>query len=471
MNLRSSHICFLVGIALCFASCLKAQNNNPGNGNGNGNGFGTTIQLPVIGVSIDAAGVLSAEAFADPDGRQLAANRMAQRRKLNPQIQQPSKLRKVSLRRLEEAVQKSIAAGDPIPEEMQVLAGLQKIQYIFIIPEENDIVIAGSAEGWVDDLAGRKVGMTSGMPTLLLEDLLVAMRTFGPRRNLNTWVAVSIDPTAQGIEDFKKFQRTIPARIPVAARDEVMNQIIAGTRESLGLAEIKVYNVPRQSHLAQVMVEADYRMKLMAVGLEPKPIEMTTFLDALQGAPRNMQRWWLVPEYECVRGSADGLNVELVGRSVELKTENIDFGPNAQIVQTKIKPSRAARAYARSFSDSYERLSQVRPVYAQLRNVIDVLVASAWMKKNDAFRKSGWTPTTFLDNRQIDVETLADAKTAPCVANAIWKGDVLIAPSGGGVSINAAKALLDENLIADKKGHVQKARDQLAIPADRWWWD
>lgn len=463
MSFRLNVICAVAALLLFHQGYMAAQVPEPGTG--------TTIQLPVIGVSIDANGVLTANAFTDPTGRLFEANRIAQQRNLNPDLQRASSLRKVSLRRLEEAVQNSLAKGEPIPEEMRVLAGLQKIQYIFILPEENDIIIAGPAEGWMDDLAGRKVGMTSGMPTLLLEDLLVGLRTFGPRADLDTWVAVSIDPTAQGIADFGEFQRTIPARIPRAARQEVMEQIVVGTRESLGLAEIKIYNVPRQSHLAQVMVEADYRMKLMAVGLEPKPIEMTTFMDALRGAPRNMQRWWLVPEYECIKNSDDGMSVELVGRSVVLKTENIEFGPNAQIIQTKIKPSRAAKTYASSFSKNYERLSQVRPVYAQLRNAIDVLVASAWLKKSRAFQKSGWAPSTFLNNQQLDVETLPDAKTAPCVANAIWKDDVLIAPSGGGVSIHAAKALLDEHLIADRKGQVQKAREQLEVPVDRWWWD
>lgn len=459
-------VLFLWAAVFAFAmtSTLAAQNlPDPGNG--------TTIQLPVIGVSIDAAGVLTAKAFPDPAGRLLAANRAAQRRVLNGPIQKRSPLRKVSLRRLEKAIQANNANGTPLPDDMLVLAGLQKIQYIFVVPEDNDIILAGPAEGWVDDLAGRKIGITSGMPTLMLEDLVVALRTFGPQANLNTWVAVSIDPTPQGIENLKKFQKTIPDRIPVAARQDVMHQVSTGLRDSLGLAEIKIYNVPRQSHLAQVMVEADYRMKLMAVGLIPKPIEMTTFLEALRGAPRDMQRWWLTPDYECIRSSADGLSVELVGRGVELKTENIDFTPNAQIVQTKTKPSKAARTYASSFTENYEQLSQVRPVYAQLRNVIDVLVAAAWIKKHRAYQKSGWTPTTFFDNNDVDIATQPDAKTAPCVANAVWKKHVLIAPSGGGVSIRAANALNEENLIADKKQVVQAARDQLKIPADRWWWD
>ena len=454
-------VCMLCALAfLCERS--HAQDTNPATG--------VTIQQPVVGVSIDANGVMTAREFRDVDNR-MAANLAGARRNLSAKIQQRSALRKISLKRLEAAVKTKLAAGDSISQEMHVLAGLLKIQYIFVVPADNDMVIAGPAEGWVDDLAGRKVGLTSGMPTLLLEDLLVAMRTFSPNANLNTWVAVSIDPTADGLENLNEFQKKIPSRIPMNARERVMHQLAEGLRDSLGLAKIAIYGVPRQSHLAQVMVEADYRMKLMAVGMEIKPIEITTFIDALQGAPRHMQRWWLTPDYQCLKVAADGLSVEMIGRTVKLKTESIDFDRNARIVRSKTKPSRAANVYARSFTDNYERLSRVRPIYAQLRNVVDVLVAAAWMKKNNAFQKSGWIPTLFFDNDQLDVEYYPDAKTAPCVANAVWKGNLLIAPSGGGVSITASHALEDKNLLVDKKKSVQAARDQLAIPDDQWWWD
>ena len=175
-------VCMLCALAfLCERS--HAQDTNPATG--------VTIQQPVVGVSIDANGVMTAREFRDVDNR-MAANLAGARRNLSAKIQQRSALRKISLKRLEAAVKAKLAAGDSISQEMHVLAGLLKIQYIFVVPADNDMVIAGPAEGWVDDLAGRKVGLTSGMPTLLLEDLLVAMRTFSPNANLNTWVAVSI---------------------------------------------------------------------------------------------------------------------------------------------------------------------------------------------------------------------------------------------------------------------------------------
>ena len=57
------------------------------------------------------------------------------------------------------------------------LAGLQRIRYVFVYPEQNDIVVAGFAEGWKIDARGNTVGASSGRPCMLLDDLIVALRT------------------------------------------------------------------------------------------------------------------------------------------------------------------------------------------------------------------------------------------------------------------------------------------------------
>ena len=54
----------------------------------------------------------------------------------------------VSLPRLEKQVQLLLAAGRQPTEDMQVLAGLQRIQYVFVYPESGDLVLAGPAGDW-----------------------------------------------------------------------------------------------------------------------------------------------------------------------------------------------------------------------------------------------------------------------------------------------------------------------------------
>ena len=41
---------------------------------------------------------------------------------------------------------------------MRYLAGLLRVRYVFYYPDSKDIVLAGPAEGWVADPAGRIVG-------------------------------------------------------------------------------------------------------------------------------------------------------------------------------------------------------------------------------------------------------------------------------------------------------------------------
>ena len=140
----------------------------PGGGN-NGGGGASTVQLPTFGVAIDAAGVLSVKYFPDPGGRLRAVRAAAARRDLKPDVLARSGLRKVSLVKLERAIRKKLEAGEAADDVMRNLAGLQRVQYVFFYPDEGDIVIAGPAEGWMNDAAGRTVGITTGKPVVLLE--------------------------------------------------------------------------------------------------------------------------------------------------------------------------------------------------------------------------------------------------------------------------------------------------------------
>ena len=48
---------------------------------------------------------------------------------------------------------------------------------MFACPEQKDIVLVGPAEGWKVDHRGTMIGLSTGRPVMLLDDLLVALRT------------------------------------------------------------------------------------------------------------------------------------------------------------------------------------------------------------------------------------------------------------------------------------------------------
>jgi hypothetical protein len=186
---------------------------------------------------------------------------------------------------------------------------------------------------------------------------------------------------------------------------------------------------------------------------------MTTFFSALS-APKEsvLARWWFTPNYECVRVTPDRLAMELVGQGVQLQAEDKLIGQDSE-------------AFTAAFTEKYPQIAARSPVYAQMRNCIDLLVAAAFIRQHDYYGRSGWSAATFRDEAAVPVETLVTPKQARCVANSQWKGSRLIAPAGGGVSIRADLALEEERLLNDDNGTVAARREAIEVPADRWWWD
>ena len=95
----------------------------------------------------------------------------------------------------------ALKSGKPLPEEVFFLAGLQDIRYVFVYPEQKDIVLVGFGEGWRIDTRGNVVGITTGKPVLLLDDLLTALRTAAT--SAQAGISCSIDPTQEGIQQLR----------------------------------------------------------------------------------------------------------------------------------------------------------------------------------------------------------------------------------------------------------------------------
>jgi hypothetical protein len=431
-----------------------------------------TVQQPAFGVSIDGDGVLSAKTFPDPTGK-LFAKRVADARGALPvDVHGWSEFRKVSLVGLERELASQLDAGRKPDEVLRHLAGLQRAQYVFFYPEERDIVIAGPAEGWVDDLSGRAVGLTTGRPTLLLEDLLVALRAYPPGSGAKPYIGCSIDPRTEGLASLSRFQKTIPREIPQAERDLVTMQIAQGMRESLGMSNVRVFGVSAKTHFAQVLIEADYRMKLIGIGVEPPPVNLVTFIGALNSPKMaTMQRWWFTPNYECVKVTSDGLAMELVGQGVQLQEEDMALGPGGRLASSGKGPNKASKLFTADFTKKYAEIAARTPVFAQLRSMIDLAVSAAFIREQDYYGKAGWRPDVLLDEGRLPVETLALPTQVPCVVNAVWKENRLLVPAGG-VGIRPDLALEASRRQTDSDGKLRERRAKFGRPAaTHWWWD
>lgn len=435
----------------------------------------TTVQLPTFGISIDADGIVEVKTFAD-DGRLAAERLRAAKADLLADLFKLAPLRKVSLRRLEEQLSAALRAGK-VDDELLHLAGLQRVQYAFCYPAEGgrpgDIVLAGPAEGWVKDAAGRSVGVTSGKPTLLLEDLAVALRAYPPGGRDRPFLGCTIDPRAESLQRVQEFQRTIPRSVHASQRSQVAQQVAHGLQQALGMADVRVFGISPRTHFAHVLIEADYRMKLIGIGAEPPPVKMATFISALDSPKNgNLQRWWFTPDYDCLRVTDDRLGVELIGQGVQLQSEDKTIGPGGKLGEGS-PPSKPSLAYTSAFTNKYEEISAKSPVYAQLRAVIDLAILAAVFRKHDYYAQANWQAETLRDEKEFAVETHDTPKEAQCVAISLWKGSRLLTPAGGGVSIVADEALAEERWQKDANGELAKrcADAQKNEIAASWWWD
>lgn len=464
---------FIVGLAFCFLIVSTSQAQQQSTNTLGAAGQSTTVQLPEFGIAIDAAGVIQLKLFEDPDGplnkQRLAAAQAA----LPADLAQKTNLRVVSLPRLERALAARFAEEKPAEEAMLHLAGLQRIEYVFCYPDTHELLVAGPAEGWRKDPAGRTVGITTGRPTVELEDLAVALRAFPAGLKSKTYIGCSIDPSPAGLQKLREFQQTMPTSISTGERREMLAYVAQGTRAALGNATVRTFGIPNESHFARVLVEADYRMKCIGIGLERPPIRLASFFDLSKtGTHGRLERWWFTPNYQALRVSDDGLSLQLVGQGVQLQCEHKVFGPNGNLLNTAA-PSKPSEMFTAGFTEKYPQLAERSPVFAQLRQLIDLSIVTAYIQHKDLYGRAAWRPELLIDEDRFPVKNGPKMTEVPAVVNAIWRGSRLLAPAGGGVSILPIQALEEKNLLADEEGRVAKQSAAQSLPADpnRWWWD
>jgi len=186
-----------------------------------------------------------------------------------------------------------------------------------------------------------------------------------------------------------------------------------------------------------------------------------------------LQRWWFTPDYKCLKLAADSLAAEIVGHGVQLQAEDKLIGADGSLATAGARPNKASELFTVSFTRKYSEIAAASPVYAQLRSVIDLAIAAALIRRHDYYAKAGWIGAFLRDEKSLEVETLPGPQRVQCVVNSLWKGNRLLTPAGGGVSIRPDEALSGENLLSDSDGSLQTSYKQLVHPADteQWWWD
>ena len=332
-------------------------------------------------------------------------------------MNQPAELRKVSLRRVEAVVEECIKNDKQLPDEIKLLGGLQRIEYVLVYPEQRDIVLAGPGEGWKVDNRGNIVGATTGRPVMLLDDLVVALRT--ARQAAQGGITCSIDPTAEGRERLRAYAATLRTMGDPQT-------IKANIEESLGPEQITFTNVPTTSHFAHVLLAADYHMKRLAMEFDPSPIRgLPGFLHMIGAGPKGMSnmmpRWWLEPKYQGVFRDPTGLAWELRGGSVKCMTEE-DFLTAANVREHTGKASPMAQKWADNMTAKYDELALAEPIFGELRNCMELAVVGALLVKEDLPGKAGYSMPMLMSFSDLTTAEYPSPKQVESKASVIRKG-------------------------------------------------
>ncbi|MCA9123637.1 MAG: DUF1598 domain-containing protein [Planctomycetaceae bacterium] len=425
-------------------------------------GRGNFRNSAVGGVSIDVDGVVGPPSVS---GRRLLLEHLRKEVKAPAgALVAPVELRMVSLRALEAACQDALKNDSgQLADEVKFLAGIQRIQYVFVYPEENDVVLAGPGEGWrvADDAT--VVGITTGRPVLQLDDFLVAMRTVHEARRGG--ISVSIDPTAEGHRNLQALfdsQRGRPLR-PTP-------QFEAAVKQAFGPQIVKLTGVPETSRFARVLVAADYRMKRLAMNLEKSPIRgFSSYLEMIKSSRVSGDvnpRWWMACNYEPMAASEDKLAWELRGPGVKVMTEDEFVTEDGSVAATG-RTSVHAKRWADNMTDKYDELSTVDPVFGELRNLMDMCVVAALIEKERLFAVAG-VSLPLLSSESSDLALKkwnAAKKISPEVSFLRTRNSVIVTASGG-VQIEswqvASRTDVDSNVSVVRKR---------AIPVNKslWW--
>ncbi|MEZ6057165.1 MAG: DUF1598 domain-containing protein [Planctomycetaceae bacterium] len=416
------------------------------------------------GIAIDAEGVVTS--FVPNESPRVRERRMRAfaEEQLSEDLRVSTPLRKVSLKQLEMQIQAAINAKMPLSDDVKSIYGLQRIDYIFVDAEKLDVLIAGPAEAFAPNAEGRMVGLTTGRPTLRLDDFIVALRGIYLRREM---MSVSIDPEPKRLAEMQAYlanNSVVNSKAESLERFQTLARI-------LGLQNITLTGVPENSHFAINLVEADYRMKRMAMGVDKSPVpRIKSHLAHAKPGGDSLQRWWFIPLYDPIETDAAELTFRLSGQRCQLlaQQEWVDAaGRRSDATTTRASTEKFAEDFTKYFDD----LAKEAPVFATLQNEFDLAVLAAILKSQRIPQRIDWKMDLLLNSNDIPMEAFPTPKFVPSVAMGKVTARTAVGAVGG-VTLNPMD-VVEKGFGRTQSAALEAVRAKATSnPSNRLgWWD
>jgi hypothetical protein len=421
-------------------------------------------QRAVGGVVIDSEGVLRS---ATVDQRQASLQELRQAIG-QPQggFAEPAELRMISLNKLQLAMQECAENGQPLSDEMRHLAGIQRIQFVFVYPERNDIVLAGPAEPWTVREDASVVGVHSGRPVMKLDDLIVALRSVEPARTEG--ITCSIEPTEEGrlrLQNLLKRVTVRPGQNPATFEPAM--------REAFGPQMIKLTGVPGSSHYARTLVAADYQMKRLAMALEDSPVAgLPSYLALSRNQRHSSQsnpRWWMACNYDALSHTDDKLAWRISGQGVKTLTETDLITADGKAERGQ-KVDKSATQWADTMTQKFDQLAIAQSVFGELRNCFDLSIVSTLIVQEQLAQRAGLDLSHLMGtNGEIPLDQFAVPKSVEPQCSFIRGAAGWVVTASGGVDVNAFEIVQAQQVDPAVAGVRSRAAE--SSENQTWWWN
>jgi hypothetical protein len=108
------------------------------------------------------------------------------------------------------------------------------------------------------------------------------------------------------------------------------------------------------------------------------------------------------------------------------------------------------------------------PVFAELRNCMDVAVIAALLVKEDLPAKANCDLSLLLDERQVAVAEFPVPRKLASQASLVRKGTGWILSLSGGVQVDSWSV---QQRVETRTELADQQRRAIATRRDHWWWD
>lgn len=407
------------------------------------------------GVSIDPAGQLKQIDFAET-AIDLATPHRSGVRQL---WRTTSPLRVVSLRQLDRAISRLAAAGLPTSPEHRLLAGLSRIEFVYVDRAGEDVLLAGPADG----------SRSPALQGFQLDDLGLLVELINARTSP---LGCSIDPTDDGILAAQQLLQPRSA----AKRLAIDPEKFAGQMQSaIGPHHVRVFGMPTGSPAALALVAADEHMKQIGFGTAHTAVSIENYfehLDRQSDVPaQSLIRWWFAYAQEPILCDTARDIFQLPEQCVALLSEQqwvSLLGRKATGQQDA-----AADGFAAGMTAGLPELRRSHPAYARLCALYEFALALQLATEATGQPSlQAWFPHLTAIGKSTAGHVREPQTVSGLTAWHRLQQGTVVAVVSGGVQINArsaarpsawrSKVLPVELPTSSAKNHSSHAP---------WWWD